>query len=439
MRNKTVAIALLISPLILASLGVDHTTGVAYAAEKSAAKSKQKTRKVPAMREKTYKTLSEAQVLIEEEMPAEAIPLLNKLKARRGLNRYEVAQIWNTLAYAYYSTEDIPNTINAYKQVLAQEEITEALEMSSLRSLFQLYYAEEEYKISISYIDQWMKLKLLPDPSIMFLKATCYYQLEDFANSLTYALETEQLAIAQAKEVKERWLYLQVVIYNEMLEYREVINVLEKLIVAYPKKQYWMHLAGMYAELEQESKALSAFYAAHVQGMLTRETEVVMLSQRLLNAEVPFEAAHVMEKGFQDGMVEKTEKNLRLLGQAWTMAQEMEKAIETWGEASEYAEDGEIYYRLAQALASEDKHADAVKAYENALDKGDLKKPYDVSFWMGISLMQLSRWDNAVDAFKDAANDKKKAKQCRQYIRYVRGEKRRQAELRKMEMELSHL
>ena len=118
MRNKTVAIALLISPLILASLGVDHTTGVAYAAEKSAAKSKQKTRKVPAMREKTYKTLSEAQVLIEEEMPAEAIPLLNKLKAIRGLNRYEVAQIWNTLAYAYYSTEDIPNTINSYKQVL---------------------------------------------------------------------------------------------------------------------------------------------------------------------------------------------------------------------------------------------------------------------------------------------------------------------------------
>jgi tetratricopeptide (TPR) repeat protein len=162
-----------------------------------------------------------------------------------------------------------------------------------------------------------------------------------------------------------------------------------------------------------------------------------MLSQRLLNAEVPFEAAHVMEKGFKDGLVEKTERNLRLLGQAWTMAQEMDKAIETWGEASEYAEDGQIYYRLAQALASEDKHADAVKAYQSALDKGDLKKPYDVSFWMGISLMQLSRWDKAVDAFKDASNDKKKAKQCRQYIRYVRGEKRRQAELRKMDMELS--
>jgi len=438
MRNFTVAIALLMSPLILTSMGVDIATDTAFAAEQKARpNSKQKTRKVPAMREKTYKTLSEAQVLIEENVPAEAIPILNKLKARRGLNRYEVAQIWNTLAYAYYTQEDIPNTINAYKQVLAQEEITEALELSSLRSLFQLYYSEEKYKTALVYIDKWMKINAIPDPNTIFLKATCYYQLEDFRNSLASALETERVAIDLAKEVKERWLYLQVVIYNELVDYPNVIKVLEKLIVRFPKKQYWMHLAGMYSELEQDNKALSTFYAAHTQGMLTKETEIVMLSQRLLNAEVPFESATILSKGMNDGVVEKTERNLRLLGQAWTMAQEMDKAIDTWRQASKFAEDGEIFYRLAQALASEDQHKDAVKAYESALDKGELNKPYDVSFWMGISLMQLSRWDKAVSAFREASKDKKKTKQCRQYIRYVRGEKRRQAELRKMERELS--
>lgn len=440
MRNltaATVAIALLASPLMLTSLGVD-SSGSAFAAEQSKrSSSKQKTRKVPAMREKTYKTLSEAQVLIEEGAPADAIPVLDKLKARRGLNRYEVAQIWNTLAYAYYSLEDVPNTIKAYKQVLAQEEITEALELNSLRSLFQLYYSEEQYKTALTYIDKWMALNAIPDPATVFLKATCYFQLEDFRNSLIYALQTEKEAIAQAKTVKENWLYLQVVIYNELEDYPAVISVLEKLIVTYPKKQYWMHLAGMYAELEQDNKALSAFYAAYTQNWFTRETEVVMLAQRLLNAEVPFESAMVLSKAMKDGMVEETEKNLRLLGQAWTMAQEMEKAIITWSKASEYAEDGAIFYRLAQALASEDKHKDAVKAYRNALDKGDLKKPYDVSFWLGISLMQLSRWDQAVDAFRVASKDTKKAKQCRRYIRYVKGEKRRQIELRKMEREFS--
>ena len=144
--------------------------------------------------------------------------------------------------------------------MLAQgkEVIPLALEMSSLRAIFQLYYGEEEYSKAVTYIDRWLALKDLADPATIFLKANCYYQLDDYRNSLKYAIESEQVAIAQAKVVKEQWLYLQVVNYSEMEDYRNVVGVLEKLIVAYPKKLYWIHLAGMYAELEEEDRALVA-------------------------------------------------------------------------------------------------------------------------------------------------------------------------------------
>ena len=47
--------------------------------------------------------------------------------------------------------------------------------------------------------------------------------------------------------------------------------------------------------------------------------------------------------------------------------------------------------------------------------------------------MQLERGDSATESFRSAAKlDKKKAKQSRQYIRYIAGERRRQEELRKM-------
>lgn len=439
MKRLTLAITLLILPLMFASLG-HITTGVAYAAADGAKKEKKRTRKAPAMREKTYKTLSDAQVLIEEGTPAEAITILEKMmRKRKGLTRYEVAQVWSTLAYAYYSVDDIPNTINAYEQVLAQgsDDITEAMELNSLRSIFQLYFSQENYVKALTYIDRWLALTELPDPATVYLKAICYYQMDDFRQSLNYARETEQLAIEQLKEVKEQWLYLQVVNLSEMEDYRNTVPVLEKLIVAYPKRQYWLQLAAMYAELEEEENALGAYYSAHMQGMLTRESEVVTLSQRLLNAEVPYEAAEVMAKGMDDGVVKSNEKNLRTLGMAWTMAQETEKAISTWRRASEYAEDGEIFYQLARALALEDQHADAVVAYRDALDKGDLKKPSEVSLLLGISEMQLGKWDKAVDAFKVASKDKQKAKQCRQYIKYVRGEKRREAELARMEKEFA--
>lgn len=428
---------LLLGFLLLAGTALPGViSSVAYA-EDSETASPPETRRVPAMREATYRSLAEAQQFVDDGQPNEALPLLERLLNRRGLNKYEIAQVWNTMAYAYYTLEDIPKTINAYEQVLAQEQITLALELSALRSLFQLYYSEEKYAKALTYIDRWLALNEVPDPNTLFIKATCYYQMEKYDDSLKWALEVERVAKEQGKEIKENWLYLQVVIYNEKQQYRKVIPLLERLIVLYPKKQYWMHLAGMYSETDQDEKALGAYYAAYKQGMFARESEVVMLAQRLLNAEVPYEAAMVLEKGMKDKLVARDEKNLKLLGQAYTMSQEMQKAIVVWREAAKVADTGELYYRLAQALASEDQHKEAVEAYKNALRKGDLEKPYDVRFWMGISLMQEQKWDDAIEAFQEASKDQSKAKQCDQYIRYVRGEVRRQKELARMERELS--
>jgi cytochrome c-type biogenesis protein CcmH/NrfG len=224
------------------------------------------------------------------------------------------------------------------------------------------------------------------------------------------------------------------VVYNELKDVDNVINVLEKLLKAYPKKQYWMHLAGMYAEKEMEDKSLSAYYAAYSQGMFDKESEVVMLSQRLLNAEVPFEAAKILQKGFDEGLVEKNEKNIKLLAMSYTMSQDMGPAIDAWKAATKYADDGELHYRLAQALANQDRHKEATASYREAIKRGGLKdgQDSDASFWMGISLMQLKKWDDATDAFKEASKDKDRAKSAKQYIAYIRGEKRRLAALKEM-------
>jgi len=431
-------------PIVVSMVPGQHIgAGAVYGEEK-----KKQARKVPPLTEKIYKALAEAQVLIDPESvqveegqerpdvvanPQQAVNDLKELLGRRRINSYEKAQVWNTLAFAYYTLDDTPNTLLAYENVL-KEEITEALELSALRALFQLYYSQEKYQKAIDYMDRWEVLKGNQDTNVTFIKATAYYQLENFPKALENILLVEQIAIAEGKEIKENWWYLQVVIYNELKDFDNVINVLEKLIVAYPKKQYWMHLAGMYAEKEMEDKSLSAYYAAYTQGLFTKESEVVMLSQRLLNAEVPYEAARILKKGIDEKLVEKNEKNIKLLAMCYTMSQDMTRAIDAWKDATKFAEDGELYYRLAQALANEDRHKEAVVSYREALRKGGLKKNQetDASFWMGISLMQLKEWDDATDAFKESAKDKDRAKSARQYIAYIRGEKRRLAALKEM-------
>jgi tetratricopeptide (TPR) repeat protein len=477
--NKLMLLAVIWAfPMVVGQLPV----GVLLGDSVQAAQEKKKTRKVPAMREKTYKKLAEAQLMVDPDSipreegepapvpkgtPQDAVLMLLDLMGSKGLNSYEKAQIWNTLAFAYYTLEDMPKTVNAYEQILKQGVISEALELGSLRALFQLYYADEKYLKAIKYIDRFQALQAVPDPQITFFKATAYYQLENFGESLKQAILVEELAVArraariessmeaisngkmsdekmqeaklslqklQGKQaVKENWWYLQVVLYNELEDVDSVIRVLETLIANYPKKQYWMHLAGMYSEKGQDDASLSAYYAAYVQDFLVRESEIVMMAQRLLGADNPYEASLVLEKGLKSKAIEENEKNLRLLATAYTLSQETNSAIDAWKDATKYAEDGDLYFRLAQALSAQDRHKEAVKAYNDAQKKGDLKKPGDVAFWKGISQMQLERWDSATKSFRNASKlDKKKAKQSRQYIRYISGEKRRQEELRKM-------
>lgn len=443
MKYLVIASLLMFAPLV-----IEQTTGLPMMTT-AEAQEKKKRRKIPPMKERTYKLVSEAQLLIDPESvpvpegeekpdiqanPQQAVKILQDGLNRRGLNGYEVAQIWNTLAFAYYTLEDIPGTKRAYEKVLAQGEsnLSLALELSATRALFQLYYADENYAKSIEFIDKWMALNEKPDTDVTFIKATAYYQMEDFDSALTNALRVEDIANELQKEMKENWLYIQVVLYNEKKNYDKVIEVLERLVVKWPKKQYWMHLAGMYSEKGWDDKSLSAYYAAYIQGLFDKESEVVMLSQRLLNAEVPFEAATILEKGFKEEMIEKNEKNVILLATAYTMSKNYDKAIDAWKEASKIANDGPTYYRLAQALANEDRHREAAGAYKNALDKDGLKDVEEVQFWLGISLMQLEEWDDAKRAFTAAAKDKDRRKSANQYKAYIDNEVKRLAALAEM-------
>ena len=293
----------------------------------TAAEDKKKTRRVPAISQSLYKKMSEAQVMIDPDSipreegepapipkgsPQDGIQMLLDMTKKKKLNSNELSQLWNLLAFGYYTLEDVPNTIYSYEQVLAAGKvglITEALEKNSLRALFQLNYSIEKYELALKYIDLWEAVNGAPDAAVSYLKATANYQLERFEESLKWALQVEEIIIAEGREMKENWVYLQVVLYSELKDDDNVIRVLERMVVDYPKKQYWMHLAGMYTEKEWDDRALSAYYAIYSQGMFEKDSEIVMLTQRLLNAEVPYEAAIVLEKGIKDKLVETSEKN----------------------------------------------------------------------------------------------------------------------------------
>ena len=108
----------------------------------------------------------------------------------------------------------------------------------------------------------------------------------------------------------------------------------------WPKREYFIQLSAMYGQEGDEGRQLALFETAYEAGWLLRSSEIVNLSQLLLQADIPYKAAKILEKGLEDGIVESTESNWRVLAQAWQLAQEDEEAIPALSRAAGLADDG---------------------------------------------------------------------------------------------------
>jgi len=417
--------------IVLVALSVAVAgTGVASAAGKDkSTRSERKTRKTAAIREKVYRKLAEAQEKADAEQFAEALSLLGEVKKMKKLSPYETAQLWNFYGFIYYSQDKLDQSIGAYEQVLKQQDIPDAMRSSVTYTLAQLWYQKEKYRTTIELINKWLKTAENPGPGPYELLATCYYQLEQYKSMIDPINRAMEIARARGKPVKENWWLLLRVAYYELNDYKKVRDILEVLVVNWPKKEYWTQLSATYGELDIESRQLAAYVSAYDQGLLNRSAELVQLAQLYLQANVPYKAAKVLEKGFADGIVEKKSSNYRLLSQAWQLAQNDLKAIPALKTAAKMEEDGELDARLAQSYLNLSMYDECIKAAKSGLRKGGLKHEDQAQIILGTCYVELEKFKDARAAFKRAAKTKASAKNARQWLRYIEREEDRQRKL----------
>jgi len=402
-------------------------SGQVFAQE--AQKEEVKTRKTPAMREKVYKRLSEAQELVEAENTAGALDVLEDVKGMRDLNSYEIAQMWNFFGFIYYSAERYKESIKAYETVLQQEDIPVAMETNTRYTIAQLYFTIEDYRKAEQALLDWFKVAEDPSADAYVLLGQAMYQQQRYKDAIVPVEKAVSMAQADGKQVKENWWLLLRVFYYELENYPKVAEYLEILVRDYPKKEYWTQLSGVYGELGKARKQLYAYEMAYMQGFLTKSSELVTLAQLFMQENVPYKGAVILEKGMKDGLIEKDYKNYRLLAQAYQVAREDKKSIGPLTEAAKMSDDGELYYRLAQAYANLDQWADSVTAVQKGLEKGGLKRPDSAQVLMGMAYFNLERYAEAERAFMAAAKDKRSSGTANQWVAYISKERERQAEL----------
>jgi tetratricopeptide (TPR) repeat protein len=386
-------------------------------------------RATPTIREQVYDRLAEAQQCTEADDFDCARELLEQVRAMRNLSGYEAAQMWNVHAALHVAEEDYPRAIAAFENVLVQPDLPLGIEQSSRYALSQLYGQQERYAEALAALEEWFAITEMPSAEAYMLKARYHYLLMEYREAVEPAEWALQLATEQGLEPQESWYQLLQVVYYELENYSNVIRVATTLTENWPKKQHVVTLAGVYGQQGRDLVQLSLYEAAYEAGWLESSTELATLAQMLLQAEIPYKAARILEQGLEDGRIASTQTNWRLLAQAWVLAQEDARALPALTRASALSSNGELDMRLANAYANLARWDECVDAAESALERGGFDRTDQLQMTLGSCLFSLQRFDEAKAAFRAAARDDRSREAAGQWLSHAEAEQARVREM----------
>lgn len=445
--SKTLLAGVLAVAPIMSTLVVDAVVpgqtyvklGVAHAQVKAKNKTFEQ-RRLPGVSQDFAKDLTEVANFLQPDpevdpnakpSPDKALEVLNRVARRLDkLNPYEVAQLYQYMAYAYYSKEDYLRARQNFEKVLAQSpNIPVSLEANTVKTLAQLYGQEENYKKAIELMIKWADYVSEIRPDEFYLFATLYYQVDDMQNAMLNINEAVKIQEAADKVPQESWYSLQRGLYFEREDYKNGVVVVEKLVRHYPKASYWRQLSQIYAILNRDKDKLAALEATYLMGGLTEERDLIVLASYFLEAEVPYKAAKVLDRGInKDKSIEPTAKNLELLANSWRAAADYEKSLVEMEKAAQKSKDGDLLHTLAMLYTANGRYKDSVRVGKQALDR-TVKRRDQVYLAIGSAHLELGEFDEAAKSFKEAAKDERSKKLANQYATYAEREKKRIAAL----------
>lgn len=420
--RRTIAFSVIVAFLCSLSL----TLSLSAVAQDTAPKKKRKE-KTYTMQPTTLKKLQKFYEYAEEEDFDSALEVLISLAKRKSLKKHDRAMVYQLMGFMYAQKEDYGRAVKAMERSIKQDAMTFASTQQVKFALGQLYMAEDRMDDAIRVLEDWYHQEENPTADANYRLAGAYMATEQFDKALPYSRK----AVALSSEPKERFYQVNLGCEFQLGNFLESLDLLKLLAMHFPKPRYYKQLAFGYTELGEMDTALAVLQLSYSEGWLTEERELMSLAQRFYSQDLPFQAAKVLKKGIDDGVIEKTEAHLEFLSSALYAAREYNESLEPLSKAAELSESGDLYLRLAQVHLQVESWRDAQNALEQALAKGDLDSPHRAQLLLGITQFEQKRYQTARTAFQKASKDENLSASALQWIEHTD----RQIQIQKMERE----
>jgi hypothetical protein len=317
--------------------------------------------------------------------------------------------------YAYHNLRQPAEAARELETALNSPCMPESQKLERYKALVGLNSNLRNYPKVIDFSQR--ALKISRDPDIQVQLAQAYYQSGNNKESVRVMNELLNSLESAGRAPKEQQLLLVQAACAKASDHACVSRVFEKLVVHYPKTEYWQNLmSALRQENVDDIQALNVMRLSLHVNVMKKPDEFKEMAQLALERKIACESQTVLEQGFAKKIfVEKrdVDVNTRLLNAAKTNAAAEKAALAQAEAAAKAAATGDADVKLGAQLLACGEPAKAVVALQRGIQKGGIAKgdpkeaEYvdEASILLGIAHLRANNKAEAAKAFRAVKRD----------------------------------
>jgi tetratricopeptide (TPR) repeat protein len=281
-----------------------------------------------------------------------------------------------------------------------------------VKQLLELNLQLKDYAKAIDFGTRAIKGGFADDSTYEFLEQA-YYLKGDHKATLHFVNDYVDAQIKAGKTPKERSLKTIMATCIAMKDQVCVQHAFERLVLYYPKGDYWANLINSLFTSEDykaDAPRLQLFRLAVDVNVLKNPADYTEMAQLDMDQGASSESVRVLQKAL-DGNVfteqREKDKNGRLLAAAQKRAAAEQAALPQRTADATASPDGNKDASLGLTLLSLQQYPQAIEALNGALKKGGLQNAADTQLLLGIAQLKAGSKDEALKAFHAIKGDPK--------------------------------
>ncbi|MEO8064940.1 MAG: tetratricopeptide repeat protein [Pseudomonadota bacterium] len=317
--------------------------------------------------------------------------------------------------YAYHSLKQDSDAVRELENGLNSPCMPEAKKLERYKSILGIYSALRNYPKVIDYGNR--ALKVSKDPDLMVAVAQAYYQAGQNKDAVRVMNELLTSLDQRGQTPKEQQLLLIQAACAKAGDNSCVAKVFEKLVIHYPKPEYWQNLMVAINRTDTDDvQKLNVMRLAVYVNVLNEGEQYKEMAQLALENKLAGEAQAVLEQGFTKNVFTDQrlkDVNTRLLAAAKKEAAADKAALPQNEAAARAAATGDADVKVGAQYLGFGDEAKAIEALQRGIKKGNLAKGEsmqkqradEANMLLGLAYLRNNNKAEAAKAFRSVKED----------------------------------